>query len=68
MMMSSGGARRIGDDMARRDIPKWRDLTPSQKRFFEDFVDLDDGETMSDWWDTYCDMCREDHTDPLDMG
>ena len=52
--------------MTRDEMPKWADLTPKQRRLF-DWVDLQEGETMADWWEVWCDACASDHTDPLDM-
>lgn len=44
----------------------WDELTEAERELF-DWVDLEDGETMADWWDTYCEVCREEGSDPLDM-
>ena len=52
--------------MTRDEMPKWANLTPKQRHLF-DWVDLQDGETMADWWEVWCDACASDHTDPLDM-
>lgn len=52
--------------MRRSEMPRWRELTKRQRQFF-DWVDLQDGETMADWWETWCDACAEDRTSPLDL-
>ena len=44
----------------------WNELADEEKELF-DWVDLEPGETMSEWWDAYCEVCREEGSDPLDM-
>lgn len=44
----------------------WEQLTDGERALF-DWVDLQDGETMDDWWAMYCEVCENEGTDPLDM-
>lgn len=44
----------------------WDELSKAERELF-DWVDLEDGETITDWWDAYCEACREEGSDPLDM-
>ena len=36
----------------------WEQLSPEEREVY-DFVDLEDGETMHDWWEAYCDSLEE---------
>ena len=47
-------------------VKSWEQLTDRERSLF-DWIDLQEGETMSDWWDVYCEMCEEEGSDPLDM-
>lgn len=38
----------------------WDELDKDVQRVYIDMVDLEEGETMSDWWETYNDAVEED--------